>query len=99
MSGQENTREAWVAIPTEDELRSSLPPGTRAGNYDFGYLPAMGRLQATHKAIGPMFGPVPGGHVRSGQAEPTREGDGGCGGRGGPGLPVLNGLSRRVSAC
>ena len=57
MSGQENTREAWVAIPTEDELRSSLPSGTRAGNYDFGYLPAMGRLQATHKAIGPMFGP------------------------------------------
>ena len=56
MSGQENTREAWVAIPTEDELRSSLPSGTRAGNYDFGYLPAMGRLQATHKAIGPMFG-------------------------------------------
>lgn len=56
MSGQESAREAWVAIPTEEELRASMPPGARAGNYDFGYLPAMGRLQARHKAIGPMFG-------------------------------------------
>ena len=56
MSGQEIDREAWVSIPTEDELRASLPPGARAGNYDFGYLPAMGRLQATHKGIGPLFG-------------------------------------------
>ena len=56
MSGQEIDREAWVSIPSEDELRASLPPGARAGNYDFGYLPAMGRLQATHKGIGPLFG-------------------------------------------
>ena len=56
MTGQENPREAWVAIPGEDELRACLPPGARAGNYDFGYLPAMGRLQATHKDIGPLFG-------------------------------------------
>ena len=56
MSSHEITLEAWVAIPTEDEHRASLPPGARAGNYDFGYLPAMGRLQAKHKAIGPMFG-------------------------------------------
>ncbi len=55
MSGEENVREAWVNIPTEEQLRASLPPGARAGNYDFGYLPAMGRLQATHKGIGPMF--------------------------------------------
>ena len=56
MSGDENVREAWVNIPTEEQLRASLPPGSRAGNYDFGYLPAMGRLQASHKAIGPLFG-------------------------------------------
>ena len=55
MSGEENVREAWVNIPTEEELRDSLPPGARAGNYDFGYLPAMGRLQATHNRIGAMF--------------------------------------------
>ena len=56
MSSQENIREAWVSIPTEEEHRDSLPPGARAGNYDFGYLPAMGRLQARHKEIGPLFG-------------------------------------------
>ena len=56
MSSQENFREAWVTIPTEEERRASLPPGAPAGNYDFGYLPAMGRLQARHKAIGPLFG-------------------------------------------
>ena len=56
MSGQENSGEAWVSIPTEEEHRASLPPGAPAGNYDFGYLPAMGRLQARHKGIGPLFG-------------------------------------------
>ena len=56
MASQENGREAWVSIPTEAELRASLPPGARAGNYDFGYLPAMGRLQAKHREIGPLFG-------------------------------------------
>ena len=44
MSSEESVREAWVDIPTEEELRASRPPGARAGNYDFGYLPAMGRL-------------------------------------------------------
>ena len=56
MSSQEGDKEAWVSIPTEEEHRASLPPGAPAGNYDFGYLPAMGRLQARHKAIGPLFG-------------------------------------------
>ena len=56
MSSQENAREAWVSIPTEEEQRASLPPGARAGNYDLGFLPAMGRLQARHKEIGPLFG-------------------------------------------
>ncbi len=56
MSSKEITREAWVAIPTEEEQRAGLPPGARAGNYDFGFLPAMGRLQAGQKEIGPLFG-------------------------------------------
>lgn len=56
MTSQQQVREAWLTLPTEEELRASLPPGARAGNYDFGYLPAMGRLQATHKEIGPLFG-------------------------------------------
>jgi alkylhydroperoxidase/carboxymuconolactone decarboxylase family protein YurZ len=56
MASQENGREAWVSIPTEAEHRASLPQSARGGNYDFGYLPAMGRLQARHKDIGPLFG-------------------------------------------
>ena len=55
-SDQGNVREAWVSIPTEEEHRASLPPGAAGGNYDFGYLPAMGRMQAKHSAIGPLFG-------------------------------------------
>ena len=47
--------EAWVRIPTEEERRAQFPPGTRIGNYDFGFVPAMGRLLATHDRIGPAF--------------------------------------------
>ena len=48
--------EAWVAIPNEAERRAQLPPGARAGGYDFGFIPAMGRLLSAHKEIGPAFG-------------------------------------------
>lgn len=48
------TREAWVTIPTEAELRAQLPPG-RSYPYDFGFLPAMGRLLRTHERIGKAF--------------------------------------------
>ena len=47
--------EAWVRIPTEEERRAQFPPGTRIGNYDFGFVPAMGRLLAAHDRIGPVF--------------------------------------------
>ena len=47
--------EAWVSIPTEEERRAQLPPGPASG-YDFGFLPAMGRLLAAHTSIGPLFG-------------------------------------------
>lgn len=47
-------REAWVAIPSEAEVRAQLPPGT-VYPYDFGFLPAMGRLLRAHKRIGQAF--------------------------------------------
>ena len=48
-------REAWIRIPKEEERRAQSPPGTRIGNYDFGFVPAMGRLLATHDRIGSAF--------------------------------------------
>ncbi|MEW6300809.1 MAG: carboxymuconolactone decarboxylase family protein [Thermodesulfobacteriota bacterium] len=51
---QQTIREAWVAIPSEDEVRAQLPPG-RAYPYDFGFLPAMGRLLRSHGRIGQAF--------------------------------------------
>ena len=47
--------EAWVRIPTEEELRAKRPPGIK-GVYEFGSIPAMGRLIAAHPAIGRAFG-------------------------------------------
>ena len=47
--------EAWIRIPTEEERRAQFPSGTRLGNYDFGFVPAMGRLLAAHDRIGPAF--------------------------------------------
>ena len=47
--------EAWVKIPTEADVRSTLPPGAKTGLYDYGFVPAMGRLLGTHKRIGPHF--------------------------------------------
>jgi alkylhydroperoxidase/carboxymuconolactone decarboxylase family protein YurZ len=45
--------DAWVELPTEAEVRAVMPSG---GPYDFGFLPAMGRLILAHDAIGPVFG-------------------------------------------
>jgi hypothetical protein len=47
-------REAWVSIPSEEAVRAQLPPG-RTYPYDFGFLPAMGRLLRTHGRIGGAF--------------------------------------------
>ena len=44
------TREAWVTIPSEEATQVQLPPGSRYP-YDFGFLPAMGRLIRTHPRI------------------------------------------------
>ena len=48
-------REAWINIPTEEERRAQFPAGAKVGNYDFGFVAAMGRLLATHDRIGPAF--------------------------------------------
>ena len=48
--------EAWVAIPNEAERRAQMPGGAPASGYDFGFLPAMGRLLSVHREIGPAFG-------------------------------------------
>jgi len=45
-------KEAWVTLPDEDTYRAAVPAG---GPYDFGFLPAMGRLIAAHPRIGPAF--------------------------------------------
>ena len=50
----EQVREAWVRIPTEEELRAQSPPGTRI-TVDYGFVPAMARLIATHDRIGTAF--------------------------------------------
>ena len=55
MEHKSDMPEAWVAIPDEAERRAQMPPGTRAGGYDYGFLPAMGRLLSVHEEIGPAF--------------------------------------------
>ena len=46
--------EAWVRIPTEEEMRANTPPG-QTGAYQFGFIPAMGLLLAAHDQIAPAF--------------------------------------------
>ncbi|MBI2168430.1 MAG: hypothetical protein HYU28_02860 [Actinobacteria bacterium] len=45
--------DAWVAMPSEDELRALFPPDMP---YDFGFYPAMVRLIMAHPDIGMAFG-------------------------------------------
>ena len=53
-SGEKTILEAWVALPSEAEMRARMPPGSKYP-YDFGFLPAMGRLLRAHDRIGPTF--------------------------------------------
>jgi alkylhydroperoxidase/carboxymuconolactone decarboxylase family protein YurZ len=48
----EKARDAWVSMPDEAQLRTLMP---RGNPYDFGFLPAMGRLVMTHSRIAPFF--------------------------------------------
>ena len=50
--------EAWVSIPSNEDLQSLRRPGAPSGPrhpYDFGFFPAMGRLQMAHPRIGAAF--------------------------------------------
>ena len=51
--------EAWVRIPTEEERKRMQAVARTAGGpahpYDFGFFPAMGRLQMAHPRIGAAF--------------------------------------------
>lgn len=47
-------REAWVAIPSEEEVRARMP-SDRRHPYDFGFLAAMGRLVRAHPRIGSAY--------------------------------------------
>jgi alkylhydroperoxidase/carboxymuconolactone decarboxylase family protein YurZ len=53
-----SVREAWIRIPSEEERRAQLPPGAPASAYNFGFIPAMARLQGAHDKIGPALGPL-----------------------------------------
>ena len=52
MKNADPSGEAWIALVPEDEVRELFA----AHPYNFGFIPAMGRLIATHDAIGPYFG-------------------------------------------
>lgn len=45
--------EAWVALPSEEQVRAVLPAGNP---YDFGFVPGMMRLVMAHMGIAPFFG-------------------------------------------
>jgi hypothetical protein len=46
--------EAWVRILSEPQMRALIPAGETVA-YDFGFIPAMGRLLMAHERIGPAF--------------------------------------------
>ncbi len=45
---------AWVELASPEAARALRKPGVK-DPYDFGFLPAMGRLLAAHDEIGPVF--------------------------------------------
>ena len=46
-------RQAWVRLPTEDEVRPYIGEGHP---YDFGFVAGMSRLIMAHAEIAPFFG-------------------------------------------
>jgi hypothetical protein len=50
----ERPPDAWVSIPSQEQMRQLVPPGSGMP-YDFGFLPAMMRLILAHGRIGPAF--------------------------------------------
>ena len=52
---QHEGREAWVHIPTEEDLRAQLAQGDQPSPFEGSFIPAMARLLAAHDQIGPLF--------------------------------------------
>ena len=52
---QKTVPEAWVRMPSEEELRAQIPQDANFP-YDFGFYPAMMRLMSAHGRIGSAFG-------------------------------------------
>jgi len=55
MSDDPTIPDAWVQLPSEDELRAAIPRGG-GFPYDFGFLPGMVGLVMAHGRIGAAFG-------------------------------------------
>jgi alkylhydroperoxidase/carboxymuconolactone decarboxylase family protein YurZ len=47
-------RQAWVELPSEEQVRAIVPAG--AHPYDFGFVTGMQRLVMAHLDIAPFFG-------------------------------------------
>jgi hypothetical protein len=59
LDGNEETMKAdeaiaWVAVPSEEEIRAGIQPGSKIP-YDFGFIPGMRRLLMAHDRLGPAF--------------------------------------------
>ncbi len=52
---EQNVPDAWVQMPSEEQLRQFIPTDGKFP-YDFGFLPAMTRLVMAHGRIGAAFG-------------------------------------------
>ena len=52
---QKTVPDAWVRMPSEEELRAQIPQDAKFP-YDFGFYPAMMRLIRAHGRIGSAFG-------------------------------------------
>ena len=48
-----NVPDAWVAMPSEADIRDQFPSGHP---YDFGFIAGMQRLVMAHMGIAPFFG-------------------------------------------
>ena len=56
MDGEPKVPDAWVAMPTNEQVMARLREAGAKHPYDFGFFPAMGRLIAAHGRIGAAFG-------------------------------------------
>ncbi len=57
MSNPPVQKQAWVSLPSDEELRAAMPAGGPSA-YDFGFVMGMPRLRLAHRRIGPLFAPL-----------------------------------------